>query len=163
VLEVGQHQVVVFRRDEPVFRRTVTVPRDGVATVDADLTPPEPEPVEVKAVVPEPKPVETKPKPVEPKQVVTSGPEAGGGAVTNPADPPRAVTPVSTEVGEVLVLQAGLVGDVYIEGVGYGPPPVLAKAVRVGEVTVELRADGSVKRKKTVVVEKGRRTNVQFR
>ena len=159
VLEVGQHQVVVFRRDEPVYRRLVTVPKDGVATVDADLTPekpePKPEPVEPKVTV-----VEPKPTPVEPKPV-SSTPEGGGPTVTAP-DVVRPA-PVSSDVGEVLVLQAGLVGEVFIEGVGFGPPPVLAKSVRVGEVTVELRADGSVKRKKTVVVEKGRRTNVQFR
>lgn len=154
VLDVGSHQVVIFRRDEPVFRKVVNVPKDGVATVDADLTPPDPKPDPIEPKVPVPTP-EPKPVVAEP---VSKPPEPTGG--TEPARPPAAA---STDTGEVLVLQAGVVGDVFIEGVGYGPPPVLAKTVRVGDVTVELRADGSVKRKKTVVVEKGRRTNVQFR
>ena len=158
LLEVGLHQVVIFRRDEAVYRRTVTVPKDGVATVDADLTPERPPEPEPKPIPPEakPAPIEPKPMPAEPKPALTS------------TEPPRVETPKPAQgnpadVGEVLVLQAGLVGDVFIQGEGYGPPPVLAKSVQAGEVTVELRADGSVKRKKTVVVEKGRRTNVQFR
>jgi hypothetical protein len=155
-LEVGPHQVVIFRRDEPVFRKTVVVTKDGVATVDADLTPEKP-------IEPEPRPAPIEPKPtptpVEPKP---GSVDAKPSRSANEPTPPPVSASVS-EVGEVLVLQAGLVGDVFIQGVGYGPPPVLAKSLPVGEVSVELRADGSVKRKKTVVVEKGRRTNVQFR
>ena len=153
VLEIGAHQVIIYRRDEAVFRKTVIVPKDGVATVDADLSPesvspPAPAPAPTPAAEPKSEPKVT--APVEAKPVASSS-----------APPPAVV--LSSDVGEVLVLQAGLVGDVFIEGVGYGPPPVLAKSVRVGEVTVELRADGSVKRRKTVVVEKGRRASVQFR
>ncbi len=161
LLEVGPHQVVIFRRDEAVFRRTVIVPKDGVATVDADLTPekptepePRPTPVEPKPATVEPKPASAEPKPLS----------SSSEPISSRVEPPRPATPANpSDVGEVLVLQAGLVGDVFIQGVGYGPPPVLAKSVPAGEVSVELRADGSVKRKKTVVVEKGRRTNVQFR
>ncbi len=152
VMDVGPHTVVIYRRDEPVFRKTVNVPKDGVATVDADLTP-----EKVERPEPAPAPVEPKPAVADPKPPVAA-------PVTNPAAPPPVVKPAPNgDTGEVLVMQAGLVGDVFIEGVSYGPPPVLAKAVPVGEVSVELRADGSVKRKKIVVVEKNRRANVQFR
>ncbi len=152
VMDVGPHTVVIYRRDEPVFRKTVNVPKDGVATVDADLTP-----EKVERPEPAPAPVEPKPAVSDPKPPVAA-------LVTNPAAPAPVVKAAPNgDTGEVLVMQAGLVGDVFIEGVSYGPPPVLAKAVPVGEVSVELRADGSVKRKKIVVVEKNRRANVQFR
>lgn len=156
VMDVGPHTVVIYRRDEPVFRKTVNVPKDGVATVDADLTPERVEPPAPAPVEPKPAVVEPKPKPA----AVAPAPEPKAAEV-----PPPAPTkpPLTADTGEVLVMQAGLVGDVFIAGVSYGPPPVLAKAVPVGEVSVELRADGSVKRKKTVVVEKNRRANVQFR
>ena len=152
-LDVGPHEVIVRRSDGQTFRRLVTVEEDGIATVDADLGEPPPPPE------PKPTPLEPAPKPTPPppedQRAVTPPPATGS--------PSAAAAHAPGLVGEVLVLQGGLVGDVYIGGVAYGPPPVLAKGITEGEATVELRSDGNVKRRKVVTVEAGHRINVQFR
>lgn len=149
-LEVGTHEVTVFRTDGQAFRRTVTVEEDGIATVDADVGEPPPPPEPKPLPPPPPEPAKPAPLPPEEKRPAPS-------PVASPA--PQQPGPV----GEVLVLQAGLVGDVFIGGVGYGPPPVLAKGIPAGEAAVELRSDGAVKRRKLVTVEAGHRVSVQFR
>lgn len=148
-LEVGTHEVAVFRADGQAFRKTVTVEEDGIATVDADVGEPPPPPEPKPLPPPPPEPTKAAPPPEEKRPAPSP--------VAAPA-PPR-----PGPVGEVLVLQAGLVGDVFIGGVGYGPPPVLAKGIPAGEAAVELRSDGAVKRRKLVTVEAGHRVSVQFR
>lgn len=163
-LEVGPHEVTVLSPSGQTFRKIVTVEEDGIATVDADLGEPAPAPTLVPpptTTAPEPRPAaQPVPAPAPPPEA----PRAAPPSTPTPAPVPSpAAARVGGPVGEVLVPQAAIVGDVFIEGVGYGPPPVLAKGVPAGEATVELRSNGSVKRKKVVKVEAGRRVSVQFR
>ncbi|MBI3182957.1 MAG: PEGA domain-containing protein [Myxococcales bacterium] len=144
-VDPGTHQVALLRGEKKLAERRVQVAPGGVIAVDADVSaliaprassaPPEreeprrtPEPATVEpADPPEPATVE----PADP-------PEPAEGRPPKPAPP--------TPVGQVYVVSPEIYGEVFINGVRYGRPPLLAKEVPAGPAQVEIRVNGTTRR-----------------
>ena len=65
--------------------------------------------------------------------------------------------------GELHVVSLSIYGEVWINGQGFGYPPVLAKNLPVGAATVEIRVNGTARRSKVVQVEAGQRGVIHIR
>lgn len=128
----GWHRITLLQGKRRVFERRVRVSDTAVASLNADLTVPR---EEAEPPVPEPE-VAT------PPQVLAS--------VVQPPASSAARDYVAR--GEVYVLSPEIYGDVFINGVHYGLPPLLAKDVPVGRATVEIRVHGLVRRSLVVQV-----------
>lgn len=160
VVTVGSHVVSIWKGGARLFQRTLEVEPNQVALVDADLTaqlapPPvakvEPPPEPVKEVVPEKPPEKAKeppppPRPVEPVVVAA----------------PVPVAPASAATGELLIESLNVYGEVFVNGVSVGFPPVVAKKLPTEQTTIEVRVDGAVRRKRVVEVVANKRTTVRI-
>jgi serine/threonine protein kinase len=162
---------------KPERRRTPprTQPRRALATTGPAVEDDAPEPEQ--GDDDEPSRVE----PVRPSEPVTglppsSGPPPPPGPITPtitpellppvpppPARPTPTPAPVVTERGSVCVTSPNAFGEVFIDGRGYGYPPLTARKIPAGEVRVEIRVDGAVRRSRTVTVRPGSAcTEVRF-
>ncbi len=163
----GTHLVVVLKNGVRLQERTVVVAAGDVATVDFDmrekvLAGAKPVPPisasETPPIVPEPL---KEPEPVKPPPAPEPTPAGVKTVVEAPKPPP--VSDTSAGFGEVFVAPSSLGGEVFINGRAYGPGPLLARDIRVGDAVVELRANGETKRRKEVAVKKDQRAEVRFR
>jgi len=152
----GVHTVSLYKGNQKVAERTVTVSENAVATADFDIRDQlQPAPVALKEREAEKeKEREATPPPPPPEE---KQPEKVSAALP-------ATTPASAAagMGEVMVPPMSLAGNIYINGKSYGPPPVLAN-VPAGTATVELRVGDAVKRSKVIPVEARQRATVKFR
>jgi PEGA domain len=158
----GTHLVVVLKNGVRLQDRTVVLGAGDISTVDFDVR---------EKLLAGSKPVPpisvSEPAPITPE--IPKEPE-----LAKPAPEPVAVKaiveipkpqPVDTTAGfgEVFVAPNSLGGEVFINGRSYGPGPLLARDIRVGDAVVELRANGETKRRKQVAVKKDQRAEVRFR
>jgi serine/threonine protein kinase len=135
---VGSHQVAVVQGDRVVYSEVTSVrERDqSIIHVDAPAAPP------VAASDPTPMPAPA------------------------PAPPPRAprlpAQPPASEIGEIEVFSPNVLGEVFVNGVSRGWPPVVVKNVPAGRARIEIRVDGATRRSKTITVQPSTRARVQF-
>lgn len=155
----GSHTVALFQGSEKLFEERVNVNEGSVATVNADvsakLAPPPPPKTETVAAS---RSMDTNPgagRPTTPAPTPTPPPAAPKPA-EKPAEAPSAV-------GELHIISPNAYGEVWINGKSVGFPPIVAKNLPVGTVTVEIRVDGAVRRSMTAKVDEGKRNTVRFR
>lgn len=177
-LDPGIHTVVLLRGSTKLHERRIDVNPNGVHSIDVDVTPAiRAERAAQEAVKDE----DASDDPSDPRAAAarsgtapaTGAPPANTAAQTRPATTaarPASATPTpapqaapSGAVGDVHVASSGIYGDVWINGVSFGPPPVLAKNVAAGTATVEIRVSGSTRRTKNVDVIAGQRTTLRIR
>jgi ABC-type amino acid transport substrate-binding protein len=87
---------------------------------------------------------------------------AGCGAASAEATPAEAQGS-GRPVGELLVMSPNAPGEVWVNGKRIGFPPAVAKRVPAGMATVEIRSDGQVRRKQSVMVESNKRATLYIR
>lgn len=149
----GVHTVTLYKGNQKVAERTVTVSENSVATADFDIRDQlQPAPVALKE--PE-KEREAPPEEKQPEKVARTEPAA--------SLPPTTPASAAAGSGEVMVPPMSLAGNIFINGRSYGPPPVLARDIPAGSATVELRVGDAVKRSKVIPVEAHQRATVKFR
>jgi hypothetical protein len=154
----GVHTVTLYRGNQKLAERSVTVAENAVATVDFD--------VRDQLQSPGTASRETEKEREREKEATQPSPEPEKVSKVEPTPPPPPPTTPASAVaglGEVMVAPVSLAGDVFINGRSYGRPPVLARDVPVGSATVELRVGDAVKRSKVVPVEAHQRATVKFR
>ena len=146
-LKTGSHQVVLRDGDRRVFETSVDIYEGQVATVLKDLT------AEVAAAkAPAPAPTAT-PAP-EPTRTATPEPSATPKPGETPAPRPSAK-------GSLQITSPGLYGEIWVNGRPQGFPPLTVNDLAAGDVRVEVRVNGVVKRSSVFKVEAGQVTPVR--
>ena len=136
-MSVGPHQVVIMQNDRVIHSETVNVRANDPSVINVDA------PVVASA------PVTPTPAPLP--------------AVTPPAAAtPAAAPPVVTTFGELEIASPNVLGEVYVNGVAKGWPPIVVKNVPSGKARIEIRVDGTARRSKVVNVPASKRTSVRF-
>lgn len=69
----------------------------------------------------------------------------------------------AADVGSLYVLSPSVYGEIYIDGVAHGFPPIEIDDLPVGQAVVEVRVQGQPRRTKTVRVRAGERVEVSLR
>jgi PEGA domain len=163
----GTHLVVVLKNGLRLQDRTVVLAGGDTSTVDFDVrekllaaSKPVP-PISVSEPAPVPPEPLKEPELLKPVAEPAPTPVAVKAVVETPK--PQAASDTGAGFGEVFVAPSSLGGEVFINGRAYGPGPLLARDIRVGEAVVELRANGETKRRKEVAVKKDQRAEVRFR
>ncbi len=78
-----------------------------------------------------------------------------------PADDPEPTR--AANVGSLYVLSPSVYGEIYVDGVAHGFPPIEIDELPVGQAVVEVRVQGQPRRTKTVRVRAGERIEVSLR
>lgn len=143
-VKVGTRRIALYDGDRRVFETSVEVFEGQVATVlkdlSAELAPKLPdrtdEPVKrtepVVKTVPPPVPITPVPEPV-------------------PSTPP----PTAPATGGLLISSPGVYGEIWVNGRPYGFTPVTVNGLTPGNVKVEVRVNGAVRRSSSFLVEAG--------
>lgn len=149
VVTPGSHSLTLWRNDKRLMLKTVKAEAGQIQSVEfeeehtAPVEPQEPEPVAA-VTAPAPAPVTA---------------AAVGGETTRPA--PSASAPVGA-TGELLIQSLNVYGEVFVNDKSYGYPPVVAKGLPASAQNIEVRVDGTVKRRRTVEVVANQRTTVRI-
>jgi hypothetical protein len=164
-VDSGSHLIALYRGSQRLHERRVEVNEGGVHALDVDLTAQlrandafdqDPPPAR-QAEKPKEKPAPAgEPEEPLPEPDVPAAPAPGENR-----SPPTPVAPSAT--GELHITSGGVFGDVWINGMPFGPPPVLAKKVPAGQAKVEIRVGGTTRRSKQVEVVPSRRTTLKIR
>lgn len=145
----GPHRVTISKGTQVLHTQTVEVSSNRVSTVDADLEEklrPPPAPVVAAAEPATPPPPPPPPVKETPPPPVKATP------------PPKAEKAVDT--GDLFIESPNVFGTVYVNDKAVGTPPVVAKGLPVGDVRIEVRVDGVVRKQKSAVVKKNQRVKV---
>lgn len=143
----GSHRVTISKGTTVLHTETVEVTSNRVVTVDADLEeklrpePPPPPPV-VAAVEPAPLPPPPTPEP------------------ERAPEPDPAPKEPALETGDLFIESPNVFGTVFVNDKAVGTPPIVAKGLPIGDVRIEVRVDGVVRKQKRAVVKKNQRVKV---
>lgn len=154
-LSAGVHRVALIRGTKEVHVRLVEVIAGEVTTVDVDLT---------EALAPPPPPVAA----AEPKDPQPAPAVAAAAPVAAAPAPPKesgsgGLVAAPAGQGELYVTSPAIYGEVFINGRGYGYPPLLAKGVPAGNAVVELKVGGVTRRTLKVEVVPNQRLAARIR
>jgi hypothetical protein len=131
----------------------VTPRSDGTPSEEVELPTAEPKPeLHVRTVTLKPLPEADEPP--EPALPPEPEPEEEGTAEEELAP---------AGFGELLILSPNLFGEVWVDGVAHGPPPVVVKDLPAGSVAVEIRVRGQVHRAQQADVVADSREKVMIR
>lgn len=170
-LPAGMHRVVLIRGTKEVHARFVEVEPGQVASVDVDLTeelaPPAPAPTPVAAAAPATVAGGSTADSASGRQAAQSLTAADRQAIASAGSGAPGPAPANPGArggaGEVYVTSPAIYGEVFINGRGYGFPPLLAKEVPAGPAVVELKVGGTTRRTMKVEVLANRRLAARIR
>lgn len=159
----GSHVVSLWKGESRLFQKTVTAEAGQVALVDADVS---------AQLAPPPESAKPQPVAVAPAAPLTPAPAAVAAVAAAPAPEkapvpappaPAPTSPVAeAATGELQIQSLNVYGEVFVNGKSVGFPPVVAKGLPASQATIEVRVDGSVRRKRVVDVVANKRTTVRI-
>lgn len=160
-VKVGTRRVALFDGDRRVFETSVEVFEGQVATVLKDLSvelAPRVAAVDARpetrsepdSARPRTEPVASK---TAPAPAPAPAPPAAPAATPTPAPAPLPAAPSST--GGLQISSPGLYGEIWVNGRPYGFTPVTVNGLAAGNVKVEVRVNGAVRRSSSFLVEAG--------
>jgi len=151
VVSPGWHSLTLWRNDKRLMLKTVKAEAGQIQSVDFEEE--RQAPIEPRDPAPEPVAAVTAPAPAS-----VTAPAVGG---ETPRPSPSVSEPI-TATGELLIQSLNVYGEVFVNDKSYGYPPVVAKGLPASAQNIEVRVDGTVKRRRTVEVVANQRTTVRI-
>jgi hypothetical protein len=155
-VKVGTRRVALYDGDRRVFETSVEVFEGQVATVLKDLSAELAPRVAAAETRTERSDARTEPEPVKrPEPVGSKTAPAPAPIAPAPAPVPSTPAPIAPATGGLQISSPGVYGEIWVNGRPYGFTPVTVNGLTPGNVKVEVRVNGAVRRSSSFLVEAG--------